>query len=81
VAILRGPLTKELAIYSTSFGALLKGDTDSVSTRFQKKLELKVLAPVYQTEVLVFRRISRIEADRLWRHDDADYQHPQMIRS
>jgi len=52
VAILRGLIEKGVTCLFYEFGALLKEIQDSYST-ISKTSELKVLAPVYQAEVLV----------------------------
>jgi DNA replication protein DnaC len=52
VAIIRGLIEKGFAGVFTEFGALLKEIQDSYNP-ISKSSELKVLAPIYQTEVLV----------------------------
>jgi DNA replication protein DnaC len=52
VAIIRGLIGKGFAGVFTEFGALLKEIQDSYNP-ISKSSELKVLAPIYQTEVLV----------------------------
>jgi DNA replication protein DnaC len=52
VAIIRGLIEKGFAGVFTEFGALLKEIQDSYNP-ISKSSELKVLAPIYQTDVLV----------------------------
>ena len=58
VAIIRGLIEKGFAGIFCEFGSLLKEIQDSYNP-ISKSSELKVLAPIYQTDVLVLGRTGR----------------------
>ncbi|MDQ3803553.1 MAG: ATP-binding protein [Acidobacteriota bacterium] len=60
VAILRGLIEKGVPCLFYEFGALLKEIQDSYSPA-QQTSELKVLAPVYETEVLVLDELGAVK--------------------